>query len=33
MRMRSINKMRRGEDPSTVWRLKATDISSVGGGS
>ncbi|QGM98515.1 CpaD family pilus assembly protein [Methylocystis parvus] len=32
-RMRSINKMRRGEDPSTVWRLKATDISSVGGGS
>lgn len=32
-RMRAINKMRRGEDPSTVWRLKATDISSVGGGS
>jgi pilus assembly protein CpaD len=32
-RMRAINKMRRGEDPSTVWRLKASDISNVGGGS
>jgi pilus assembly protein CpaD len=32
LRMRNINKMRRGEDPSTIWRLKATDISSVGGG-
>ncbi len=32
-RMRGINKMRRGEDPSTVWRLKASEISSVGGGS
>lgn len=31
-RMRNINRMRRGEDPSTTWRLKATDISSVGGG-
>ncbi|PPD44324.1 MAG: pilus assembly protein CpaD [Methylocystis sp.] len=32
MRMRNINQMRRGEDPSTKWRLKSTDISNVGGG-
>ncbi|WP_442756785.1 CpaD family pilus assembly protein [Methylocystis sp. JAN1] len=32
-RMRSINKMRNGQDPSTLWRLKASDISNVGGGS
>lgn len=32
IRMRSINKMRQGVDPSTIWRLKASDISSVGGG-
>jgi pilus assembly protein CpaD len=32
LRMRNINKMRRGDDPSTNWRLKPTDISSVGGG-
>jgi pilus assembly protein CpaD len=31
IRMRSINKMRQGQDPSTLWRLKASDISSVGG--
>lgn len=33
LRMRNINKMRRGEEPSTAWRLKATDISQIGGGS
>lgn len=33
MRMRGINRMRMGTDPSTMWRLKATDISNVGGGS
>lgn len=33
LRMRNINKMRRGEEPSTMWRLKASDISQVGGGS
>ena len=32
MRMRSINRMRVGVDPSTNWRLKPTDISNVGGG-
>jgi pilus assembly protein CpaD len=32
LRMRNINKMRRGEEPSTAWRLKATDISQIGGG-
>ncbi len=32
MRMRGINKIRRGEDPTTNWRLKATSISSIGGG-
>lgn len=31
MRMRGINKVRRGEDPTTVWRLKASSISNVGG--
>jgi pilus assembly protein CpaD len=33
LRMRNINQMRRGMDPSTKWMLKPTDISSVGGGS
>lgn len=33
MRMRSFEKLRRGEDPSTNWRLKGSAISSVGGGS
>lgn len=33
LRMRNINKMRNGQEPSTMWRLKATDISQVGGGS
>jgi pilus assembly protein CpaD len=32
LRMRNINRMRMGQDPSTIWRLKPTDISSVGGG-
>ncbi len=32
LRMRAINKMRSGQDPSTMWRLKSTDISNVGGG-
>ncbi len=32
MRMRGINRMRQGIDPSTIWRLKPTDISTVGGG-
>ncbi len=32
LRMRSINKLRLGQDPSTMWRLKPSDISSVGGG-
>ena len=31
-RMRAINRMRLGQDPSTIWRLKPTDISNVGGG-
>lgn len=30
MRMRGIDKLRRGEDPSTVWRLKGSAISNVG---
>lgn len=32
MRMRGIEKIRKGEDPSTNWRLKGSTISSVGGG-
>jgi pilus assembly protein CpaD len=32
LRMRNINRMRRGEDPSTNWRLKPSEISTVGGG-
>lgn len=32
MRMRAITKLRRGDDPSTNWRLKASDISGLGGG-
>lgn len=32
MRMRSIVKVRNGEDPSTQWAQKAGSISSVGGG-
>lgn len=31
MRMRAINRVRRGEDPTTMWKMKATEISSVGG--
>lgn len=31
MRLRGINRLRRGEDPTTLWRLKPTSISSVGG--
>jgi pilus assembly protein CpaD len=31
MRMRGINRVRRGEDPATVWKLKPTTISTVGG--
>ncbi len=32
MRMRGIDKIRNGEDPSTNWRLKGTSISTVGNG-
>jgi pilus assembly protein CpaD len=32
MRMRAIDKLRSGEDPSTNWRLKGTSISAVGSG-
>lgn len=31
MRMRGINRVRRGEDPTTIWQLKASSISTVGG--
>jgi pilus assembly protein CpaD len=31
MRMRAINKVRKGIDPTTIWRQKASSISSVGG--
>lgn len=31
MRMRAINRVRRGEDPTTQWRLKPSSISNVGG--
>lgn len=31
MRMRGINRVRRGEDPTTIWQLKASSISNVGG--
>lgn len=31
MRMRGINRVRRGEDPATIWKLKASTISTVGG--
>lgn len=32
MRMRGINKVRRGDDPTTEWKTKQSTISSVGGG-
>lgn len=32
MRMRAIDKLRNGDDPSTNWRLKGSSISNVGGG-
>jgi pilus assembly protein CpaD len=32
MRMRGIDKLRSGDDPSTNWRLKGTSISNVGSG-
>lgn len=32
MRMRAIDKLRNGDDPSTNWRLKGTSISNIGGG-
>lgn len=31
MRLRGINRLRRGEDPTTLWRTKPTAISTVGG--
>lgn len=31
MRMRAINRVRRGEDPTTIWKLKPSSISNVGG--
>jgi pilus assembly protein CpaD len=31
MRMRAIGKVRKGTDPTTLWRTKATSISNVGG--
>lgn len=31
MRMRGINRVRRGDDPTTAWQLKASSISNVGG--
>lgn len=31
MRMRGINRVRRGQDPTTIWQLKASSISNVGG--
>ncbi len=32
MRLQGITKLRRGEDPSTRWNLKGTNIGAVGGG-
>lgn len=32
MRMRAINRVRMGRDPSTMWMLKPASISTVGGG-
>lgn len=32
MRMRAIGNVRKGTDPSTQWKIKGTNISSVGGG-
>lgn len=32
MRLRAINKVRSGRDPSTIWTLKPASISTVGGG-
>lgn len=31
MRMRGINRVRNGQDPTTIWALKASSISNVGG--
>jgi len=30
-RMRAINRVRRGEDPTTMWKLRPSSISNVGG--